>query len=551
MTRRRLSATIAALLGLSLVLTGSLSAAAASYPRISGNGSSWAGAAIDQWRADVAAQGVTIDFTNDGSSAGRKNFAQEISDFAVSEIPYDGDTADPQDTARPSSPYAMLPIVAGGTSFMYNLPVDGSRFEDLKLSQDALAGIFTGGITRWNDPAIAVENPGVNLPDNQITVVVRSDGSGATAQFTLWMKRAFPDKYAALCARAGCDPAHATSYFPYQGLSNFTAQSQSNGVTTYTSGTEYTINYDEYAYPLGLGFPVAKVKNAAGFYTVPTAPAVAVALTQAIINTDASSPNYLSQDLSNVYGYGDPRSYPMSAYSYLLVPAAERGLFDAAKGATLAYYANYSLCEGQQKMGDLGYSPLPMNLVLAALDQVRKIPGVDADTAASMDATTNGALHGGGNPCNNPTFRPGDSPSQNVLVETAPFPDGCDAACQAPWTGIPSGSGPTYETTTDPNAPAAGGAPDAAANGPAAGAANNAAGSCDPNTGICANAGAAAGSGGTVKTVPTVLASSTGWAGPQSLMIIIGLLILTLIVGPPLVNRLLNGRGRRAPGERS
>ncbi|MFL6059913.1 MAG: substrate-binding domain-containing protein, partial [Marmoricola sp.] len=425
---RRLMVALAALASLASLTAG----VGAAYGRtsstptanINGNGSSWAGNALTDWTAAVKAQGVTVNFTSDGSSSGRKNFAIGLSDFAVSEIPYTGDTSDPQDSQRPNFKYGLVPAVAGGTSFMYNLPVGGKRFTQLKLSQAALAGIFSGQITQWNAPAIAQTNPGVALPAQRITVVVRSDGSGATAQFTLWMLRQFPAAYAYLCSKTGCNKNHATSYYPYQGLSNFTAQSGSNGVTTYTSNTPYTINYDEYSYALGVGFPVAQIQNAAGYYTVPTDKAVAVALTQAKINQDKSSLNYLSQDLSKVYAYKDPRTYPISAYSYLIVPKQAHGSFNASKGDTLSYFSTFDLCEGQRTMGALGYSPLPMNLVLAAMDQVTQIPGISASTKAQITKTKSGVKAGNSNPCNNPTFQPGDSPAHNILTDTAPFPAG-------------------------------------------------------------------------------------------------------------------------------
>ena len=421
--------------------------------RISGEGSSWAGNAVEDWKRAVQSQGVTMDYAPNGSSSGRKDFALGLADFAVSEIPYTGDTKDPQDTIKPDFDYAMLPVVAGGTAFMYNLPVNGQRFEDLKLSQRAVAKIFTGQVTQWNDPVIAVDNPGVNLPAQRINVVVRSDGSGATAQFTLWMLRQFGGDYAALCNVTKCNPGAATSYYPYQGLENFTAQSGSVGVTTYTTNTQYTISYDEYSYAQGVGFPVAQVKNAAGFTVLPTDRNVAVALTQAQINSDPSSENYLAQDLSAVYPYMDPRTYPLSAYSYMIEPTEVHGNFDTAKGETLAYVEQFILCEGQQSMGKLGYSPLPMNLVLLAMDQVSRVPGISAATQQSIKDTKAGVASGTSNPCNNPTFKTGDSPTVNQLIKTAPFPAGCDAACQAPWIGAVSGGpNPTaaVSETADP-----------------------------------------------------------------------------------------------------
>lgn len=523
--------------------------------RINGNGSSWAGNALADWVAAVKAQGVTVDYTPDGSSSGRKNFAQGLSDFAVSEIPYTGDTSDPQDTLKPTFSYAMLPVVAGGTSFMYNLPIGGKRYTDLKLSQAALAKIFSGQITRWNDPLIKKTNPTAALPDQRITVVVRSDGSGATAQFTLWMLREFPRDYAALCAKTGCNPKSATSYFPYQGLSNFTAQSQSNGVTTYTANTPYTINYDEYSYPLGVNFPVAQVQNAAGFFTIPTDNAVAVALTQAKINQDKGSANYLSQDLSKVYAYKDPRTYPISAYSYLIVPTETRGNFTKEKGATLAYFGAFSACEGQRTMGALGYSPLPMNLVLAGMDQLERIPGIDAATKKVIADTKAGVKSGSSNPCNNPTFRPGDSPAHNVLTDTAPFPEGCDAACQAPWVTATGGKGDgggdgTGDGTGDGDGGGDGtGTGDGTGDGAGAGTGDGTGGGtgCDPDTGLCGDGtgtGTTTGSSDVVAT-PTTLASQKTW-GPTQLALVISVLFAGLLVLlPPLAARSLDARSPR------
>jgi len=556
MTRRRklrrplITAVAAAL----IVSTSALFAAAFATPtaRISGNGSSWAGNAMSDWVSAVKAQGVTVDFTPDGSSSGRKNFAQGLADFAVSEIPYTGDTSDPQDSARPNFKYGLVPAVAGGTSFMYNLPVGGKRFTKLNLSQEALAKIFSGQVTKWNAPVIAATNPGVALPAQRITVVVRSDGSGATAQFTLWMLRQFPGDYAKLCAKTGCNKSHATSYYPYQGLANFTAQSGSNGVTTYTSNTPYTINYDEYSYALGVGFPVAKIKNAAGFYTVPTDSAVAVALSQAKINMDKTSLNYLSQDLSKVYAYKDPRTYPISAYSYLIVPKQTHGSFNTGKGATLGYFATFDLCEGQRTMGALGYSPLPMNLVLAAMDQVLQVPGVDAATKKQITNTKAGVKSGSSNPCNNPTFRPGDSPSHNVLTDTAPFPAGCNAACAAPWAhkGVavvtdpnnPNGgstNGPSGSSTngaTDPNNP----------NGvPSDGSIPSGNQSCDAATGVCGGQQQAAGDPNLQNTA-AVIDGQGSWGSVQLALFLCALFVILLVLAPPLLARSLDARRKPA-----
>lgn len=562
-----LIAAAAALLALSSSLPTAASAASSTpVSRLSGDGSSWAGNALQNWVTAVKAQGVTVDFNPDGSSLGRDHFAAGLSDFAVSEIPYTGDTSDPQDSSRPNFGYAMLPVVAGGTSFMYNLSVGGNRFTNLKLSDLALAKIFSGQITQWNDPAIAKTNPGVALPAQRITVVVRSDGSGATAEFTLWMLHQFPQEYAALCAKAGCNPHSATSYFPTQNMTNFTAQSGSNGVTTYTANTPYTINYDEYSYALGVNFPVAQVQNAAGYFTVPSADAVAVALTQAKINTDKSSPDYLSQDLSNVYGYKDPRTYPISAYSYMIEPTVTHGNFDTGKGQTLSYFETFSLCDGQQSMSALGYSPLPMNLVLDAMDQVERVPGLDPSAKTTISQTKSGVKSGKSNPCNNPTFRPGDNPAHNILTDNAPFPSGCDSACQAPWARhssdggdggsgsptSPSSPGTTSSTTTNP----ATGGNDGQGSGDTGdttdpnnpGDPGSSTGVvCDADTGVCGGTDGQTTTGTTTAVAsPMVLDGNKTWGSTQVALLISALLAALLLFVPPLAAQLLGGR--RRPG---
>ena len=567
-TRRSFSATlIGVVIALGLIFAGLVPAHADSYIRIGGSGSSWAGNALQDWVSRVGSQGVTVDYENKGSSTGRKEFADKMKQFAVSEIPYTGDTADPRDNSLPSFKYAMLPVVAGGTAFMYNLKTGANRLTTLKLSQQAIAKIFTGQLQKWNDPIIRADNPGVPLPDARVNVVVRSDGSGATAQFTLWLLRQFPADYAKLCEKTGCDPKRATSFFPIGNgqLQNFVAQNGSQGVTTYTANNQYTINYDEYSYAKGIDFPVAQVKNAAGFYTLPTEHAVAVALTQARINLDSKSANYLSQDLSKVYGYKDPRSYPMSAYSYMIVPTQTTEALNAAQGATLGFFANYALCEGQRPMGQLGYSPLPMNLVLAAMDQIQKIPGVDKATLDKMNQTRASVRNGSAPACNNPTFKPGDSPAMNQLVRSAPFDPACNAACQAPWTGAAvaenQGPGSTGSNTSNkgstseagaPAAPAAAGNGSGAA-GPAAASAGNvpadgaaAAAVCDADTGVCgvpqAQGAMAANPGQMLTPVSTNLDGSNGWGGQQTLIAVIGLLMLLLILAPPFVAHLLGQR---------
>jgi phosphate transport system substrate-binding protein len=422
----------------------------------------------------------------------------------------------------PPRGYAYMPIVAGGTAFMYNLKIGGKRVSNLRLSGETITKIFTGAITNWNDPVIREDNPGLAMPDKKIVPVVRSDGSGSTAQFTLWMSKQHPALWNAFCASVGRgNPCGLTSQYPLFGAAK--GQSGSSGVAGYVSQDygEGAITYVEYSYALEAGFPVAKVLNSAGYYIEPTANSVAVALLKAAINTDAASAAYLTQILDGVYNSSDARTYPLSSYSYMIVPTAVGGVFTAKKGATLGAFANYMLCEGQQQAAALGYSPLPMNLVMAGFDQIKRIPGAEG---TNVDV----------NSCNNPTFKPGDSPSNNQLALSAAQPAACDKKgpdqCT---TGTAGALDPTPVSGTGAGGEAAGAAAGAATDVVAADA--GAAAVYDENGNLISGA---AGVGGQAVASPFTL-SDTGWGPQQSLMLAAVLLLLGAIALPPFVSRRL------------
>ena len=154
---RVLSIVIGGALLVSIVGAPRVASAEGSYQRISGEGSSWAANAIDAMRVNVRQFGITVDYNPTGSTAGRKNFLNGTVDFAASDIPFQ---FNPEDGSAPENPapgsYAYIPVVAGGTAFMYNLQINGKRVTNLRLSGEAIAKIFTGGVTapfalpRWS-----------------------------------------------------------------------------------------------------------------------------------------------------------------------------------------------------------------------------------------------------------------------------------------------------------------------------------------------------------------------------------------------------------------
>jgi PBP superfamily domain len=389
------------------------------------------------------------------------------------------------------------------------------------------------------------------LPARRIVPVVRSDGSGTTAQFSTWMSKQYPALWNAYCARAGrSTPCGVTSNYPVIPGSGFTAQSGSLGVSGYVaqSQNEGTITYVEYSYALNTGFPVAKVLNRGGYYTEPTASNVAVGLLKARINSNASSADYLTQVLDGVYNGSDSRTYPLSSYSYMIVPTAVQGSFSTDKGRTLAAFAYYFLCQGQQQAPVLGYSPLPINLVRAGFDQVRRIPGVEV---AKIDIKK----------CDNPTF---SSDGTNTLARNAPRPPACDrqgavqcetgtgGARRTPTRVTNRGGGTTAGASGTPAGQAAAGAgagtataagpgTGAAAGGPTAAGAAVAGAAIDPDTGQAIASGAGAqGAGDAVGAVPVGMPLESDRGLQRSLMVLCALLLLAVTVGPPLVSRRMN-----------
>jgi phosphate ABC transporter phosphate-binding protein len=548
------------------------------YQTISGAGSTWAANAINAWVSDVAQNSLQVNYAGVGSTTGRNDFKQATVNFAASEIPYgvqDGNNFDPP----PARGFAYMPDVAGGTTFMYNLKIGASRVTNLRLSGKTIADIFTGQIQFWDNQEIKTDNPSLSLPHIQIVPVVRSDGSGATADFTQWMLATQPADWNHYCSLVGRNPCTQTSAYPVwsgdpamvgqqgdPGVSGYVAQNQSNGA----------IGYVEYSYAIQSGFPVAKVLNAAGYYTEPTAGHVAVSLLAAKINMNPDPKVYLTEDLSAVYTNQDPRTYELSAYSYLILPTTADSTYQLTpkQGFSLGAFGTYLLCQGQQQVDNLGYSALPINLVQAGYAQLQKIPGAQiTNVSASF-------IQG----CNNPTFDPN---GHNKLADNDPQPQACDKV-GVPQCGTPTGGSPgsnnggngnngnnpgnnnngnnpgnnnnpggntpganTPGSSTSPtssNNPANPSGPNSsAALPPGAGAAT-----CDPNTGVCNTAGpsgsnglAGNGAGGQGNPVPISLTAGNDDGVQVALGSLCAAVFLALCIVPPLAANASDNRRRR------
>jgi ABC-type phosphate transport system substrate-binding protein len=536
---RRAAAVLAVVAMLGLLTFGSAQQArATTYTSIVGAGSTYAYPALNQWATNLQSQGVSISYTPNGSAAGRLNYISNTVDFAGSDIAFltagDADPFSGVDINHISFAYSYIPDVAGGLSFLYNLQVAGKKITNMRLSGETLAKIFTGQITNWDNAAIT-RDYGEQLPNIPITVVTRSDGAGESYFLTNWMLDEYPSIWVPYCKAQGGGSlcaSHPTELYP--ALSTFKRLDGSADVTAYidSPANNGAIGYAEYAYAIPDQIPVVSVANAAGYYQQPTAANVAVSLSNAVINEDSNSVNFLMQNLAPVYSDKDPRTYPLSSYSYLIVPRTSRTIgsttysplpFSDAKGETLSKYVGYILCQAQQSAQALGYSPLPKPMVQGGFTQYNYIPGHLPPPQGNNY-----------NNCDNPAYHDG----VDTILADAPYPNKCQKV------GSP--------LNCSPSAPGNG----AIGNGSGSGSSGNGKGGSGGSTGSTVNPNTGQVTSGSDLANSNVTAQSVGLAGQPAEQWMLGVLtaveLIAVVVVPVVLGTWLQRRrrlGRTGPGE--
>jgi phosphate transport system substrate-binding protein len=381
-----------ALVGISSPASASLEASTGA--QINGTGSSFAAPAISTWvnRTGSAPYNLNIAYNSSNSGTGRYEFTNQTTDWAVSDIGYVGNT----DTTPPSFPFNFIPITAGGIAFMYNVP---GLTKQLQLSSYTVCGLLTGGITNWNDPAIATDNPGVTLPNVSVVPVTESDSAGTNYVLEEWCIDEQPTLWAAFVHQQdtqsggpsdGVTISATSPNSNWPGIrggldTNLTASVAGDVATTPGAVGPVQVKYAEEEAGFSGSDPsknVALVKNASGDYTAPTPVDVASALAYA-----SQLPNGTHQ--LNFGGTG-PHVYNPSTYSYLLTPTTN---WASAKGQTMSEFVNYALTLGQQIAPSFGYASLGLSLEQYGISAVLKnVPGAVSPTQAESSAYSCGDL---------------------------------------------------------------------------------------------------------------------------------------------------------------
>ena len=300
----------------------SLTGAGASFPR----------PLYEKWFSEYHEQNpnIKVSYQSLGSGAGVEQFTKQTVDFGASDVAMTN-----EEIAQVDRGVVLLPMTAGSVVLAYNLP----GIENLKLSRQTYVDILLGKVTKWNDPAIAKDNPDANLPDSTINVVFRADGSGTTGVFTKHLSAVSPEWQ----EKVG---EGKTVEWP-TGI----GAKGNEGVTAQIDDTEGSIGYIEYGYAKLNNIPAAILENKAGNYVAPSSESASKSLGAVTL------PENLRAFVTDPEG---EESYPIVSYTWIL---AYEYYDDSAKLDAFKDVVNWSLTDGQAYAEELGYIPLPDNVV--------------------------------------------------------------------------------------------------------------------------------------------------------------------------------------------
>ena len=300
--------------------------------RVTGAGASFPAPLYQNWAITLAQQepNLQVNYQSIGSGAGIEQFTSETVDFGASDVAMTDDQKGA--VARGT---ILLPMTAGSIVMAYNL--DGVD-TGLKLTRDAYAGILAGQITNWSDSTIADANPDIELPDRQITVVHRSDGSGTTGVLT---------KHLSAISQEWADTFGEGTAIEWPTSGNFVGNRGNEGVTAQIQNVNGAIGYIEYGFAVNNGLAVAALENKAGNFVVPTDESAQATLAAVEL------PNNLRAFITDPEG---DDSYPIVTYTWMMMFEQQP---DPVKSLALEKWVEFGLNEGQEQAPALGYVKLP------------------------------------------------------------------------------------------------------------------------------------------------------------------------------------------------
>jgi len=334
--------------GTALVVVGMVALGAAAQGLINAGGATFPFPMYSKWFNDYKAKtGVAINYQSQGSGFGVQQLTANTIDFGASDYSLT-DVQIKDFTDKRGMGVLHFPTVLGADVPTYNLP---DVTATLNFTPEALAGIFLGKITKWNDPELVKANPGVNLPKNDIVVVHREENSGTTFIWTDYLAKVSPEWEKKVGRGAGVN-------WP-TGL----GAKGNEAVAGQIKNTKYSMGYVELTYVLQNKMPNGKVKNADGQFIE----ASLASVTAAAAATAKTMPEDFRVSITNAPGKG---AYPISSFTWILVPEK---IADAGKKKAITDFLTWMLKDGQTMTGPLSYAPLPKEVVAKELKQIAKI----------------------------------------------------------------------------------------------------------------------------------------------------------------------------------
>jgi phosphate transport system substrate-binding protein len=328
-----------------LLVIGTVAAGAAGQVLLNAAGATFPYPIYSKWfdQYHQAHSNVQINYQSIGSGGGIRQLLDKTVDFGAS----DGPMTDEQ-LKQASVPILHFPTVLGAAIPTYNVPgVQG----DLNFTPEALAGIFLGKVSKWNDPAITSANPGVKLPNDDIVVVHRSDGSGTTYIWTDYLSKVSPEWK----QKAGM----ATSVNWPVGLGG----KGNEGVSALIQQTPGSLGYIELIYAVQNHLPYGKVKNSSGVFVKADLASVSAAAAAAA----KFIPDDFRVSITNPEGKA---AYPISSFTWLLIPSK---FSDTAKRDVVKDFLKWMLTDGQNDCEALAYAKLPKEVVVKETKAIDKI----------------------------------------------------------------------------------------------------------------------------------------------------------------------------------
>jgi phosphate transport system substrate-binding protein len=311
---------------------GGNSGAPSAGAQVTGAGSTFVYPVLSAWAADYRKQsGTSINYQSIGSGAGISQAKAGTVDFGATDQPLGSDEL-------AQSNLAQFPIVIGGIVAVGNLP--GLSSGQLKLSGPLLADIYAGKVKNWSDPVIAKLNPGLKLPNANIAVVHRSDGSGTTFNFTHYLSQ--------VSATWKSGPGEGKTVNWPSGVGG----KGNEGVAGYVKQIPNSIGYVEYAYVVQSRMAYAQLQNAAGNFVAPSA----ATFSNAAESADWKNAKDFNLVMTNAPG---ANAYPITATTFILMPTQPK---DKAKSDAAIAFFKYALEHGQDQAKKLDYVPLPAAL---------------------------------------------------------------------------------------------------------------------------------------------------------------------------------------------